>query len=41
LRAVDHSMRLESQGVSDAVLRDHLAEQAELLLDRPGLWRDL
>jgi predicted DNA-binding mobile mystery protein A len=40
LRAVDHSMRLESQGVSDAVLRDHLAEQAEILLDRPGLWRD-
>jgi predicted DNA-binding mobile mystery protein A len=40
LRAVDHSMRLESQGVADAVLRDHLTEQAELLLDRPGLWRD-
>jgi predicted DNA-binding mobile mystery protein A len=40
LQAVDHSMRLESQGVSDAVIQDHLAEQVALLVDRPGLWRD-
>jgi predicted DNA-binding mobile mystery protein A len=40
LRAVDHTMRLEGQGVTDATLQDQLAEQVSLLRDQPGLWRD-
>jgi len=40
LRAVDHTMQLEGQGVSRAALQDELDEQVSLLRDRPGLWRD-
>lgn len=40
LRAVDHTMQLEGQGVSRAALQDQLDEQVSLLRDQPGLWRD-
>jgi hypothetical protein len=40
LRAVDHTMQLEGQGISPAALQDQLDEQVSLLRDQPGLWRD-
>jgi predicted DNA-binding mobile mystery protein A len=40
LRQVDHSMRLEAQGVDDEAARAQLIEQALLLRDRAGLWRE-
>jgi predicted DNA-binding mobile mystery protein A len=40
LRQVDHSMRLEAQGVAPDVAGEQLLTQAALLRDRPGLWRD-
>ena len=37
---VGHSMLLEDQQVLPTAARDQLDEQAALLIDRPGLWRD-
>lgn len=38
LGRVSHSMDLEQQRVSDAVLQDQLAELTNQFIDKPGLW---
>jgi predicted DNA-binding mobile mystery protein A len=40
LGAVSHSMALEDQQVLAPAMEDQLREQAALVADRPGLWRD-